>query len=150
MYIERSYNDGRGNFVSSSHGGLVRPGFLVHQVAKRSSVDHAFQHNIGKRGLQTVFDRSYNYKGNFVASSRTAMSRPDLQVHQLAKRSMISEEKQPFVPQHSIGKRSPLHKIERNYNDGNGNFVTSSRMIAMSMPNSNQIDQTLELELAAK
>ncbi len=129
---------------------MGRPGLQVHQVAKRSNADQAFQHDIGKKGFQTIFNTSYDGKGNFATSSRNAMSRPDLQVHQLAKRSMTTEEDQSFVPQHSIGKRSPGLFVERNYDDGLGNFVTSSRMIAMYMPNSNQNDQTLELELAAK
>ena len=101
-------------------------------------------------GLQTFVDRSYNDgKGNFVTSSHGTMSRPDLQVHQLAKRSIIPEEDQPYDPEHVIGKRSPLYKLERSYDDGRGNFVTSLREIAMIIPSPDQNDQNLELELDA-
>jgi hypothetical protein len=71
------------------------------------------------------------------------MARPDLLVHQVAKRSSVNH---PF--QHNIVKRSHLEIVDRNYNDGAGNFIISSRMIPML--SSNQNDQTLELELATK
>jgi hypothetical protein len=106
--------------------------------------------------LQTLVERNYNDgQGNFVSSSRRAMARPDLQVHQVAKRSEIGTiyNNDGVAYQHYIVKREPevVKFVERNYGDGNGNFVSSSRM-AMVRPDLQvfQSDSVLELELNEK
>ncbi len=89
------------------------------------------------------------------------MARPDLQLHQVDRRSVIPQEDHDYevIPQedqnfgslHLIVKRSASYLFDRSYNDGKGNFVRSSRMVSMFMPQRpQQNDQTLELELSAK
>ena len=100
LVADRNYNDGRGNFVTSSRGHYIgkrsavktvernyndgRGNFVISSTGEDqpSSTILDTRHLIGKRSAIKIVDRNYNDgRGNFVSSSWTAMSRPGLINH---------------------------------------------------------------------